>query len=140
MSTKVLLAALAGAVSTFITGWVLYGMVFRGFFDANTMEAARGVMRGENMIPWGIFVGCLAWSLLLALLYSRWAAINTFNGGAMAGAWIMFLVALGADFFSYSSMNVSTMTATLVDPFINAVQGAVAGGLIGWVLGYGGNK
>ncbi len=137
MNTKVLLAALAGAVTTFLTGWAIYGIALKDFFAANTTEAGAAVMRGEMPMLWAIFVGCLAWSLLLALLYSRWAAINTFKGGAMAGAWIMFLVALGSDFFSYGSMNVGTMTATLVDPVINAVQGAIAGGVIGWVLGYG---
>ncbi|MFN0216018.1 MAG: hypothetical protein ACKVT2_17295 [Saprospiraceae bacterium] len=137
MNTKVLLAALAGAVTTFLTGWVLYGMALKGFFEANTTEGGMSVMRGEMPIMWGIFVGCLAWSLLLALLYNRWAGISTFKGGAMAGAWIMFLVALGADFFSYASMNVMTMTAALVDPVVNAIQGAIAGGVIGWVLGYG---
>ncbi|MBK6997799.1 MAG: hypothetical protein KA138_02390 [Saprospiraceae bacterium] len=137
MNTKVLLAALAGAVVTFLSGWVLYGMALKGFFDANTTEVGASVMRGEMPLMWAIFVGCLAWSLLLALLYSRWAAITTFKGGAIAGAWIMFLVALGADFFSYASMNIMTMNAALVDPVVNAVQGALAGGIIGWVLGYG---
>jgi len=137
MNTKVLLAALAGAVVTFLSGWVLYGMAFKGFFEANTTEGGASVMRGEMPLMWAIFVGCLAWSLLLALLYSRWAAITTFKGGAIAGAWIMFLVALGADFFSYASMNIMTMNAALVDPVVNAVQGVLAGGVIGWVLGYG---
>lgn len=137
MNTKVLLAALAGAVTTFLTGWVFYGMALKGFFDANTMENAKSIMRGEQMIPWAIFVGCIAWSLLLALIYSRWGGISTFRGGATAGAWVMFLVALGADFFSYGSMNVMNMSATLVDPIINAIQGLIAGGIIGWVLGYG---
>lgn len=137
MNTKVLLAALAGAIATFLSGWALYGMAFKDFFDANTIETSRSVMRGETMVTWALSVGCLAWSLLLALLYKRWASISTFKSGAIAGAWIMFLVALGADFFSYASMDVSTLTATLVDPMINAVQGAIAGGIIGWVLGYG---
>lgn len=140
MNTKVLLATLAGSVVTFLSGWVLYGMAFKDFFDANTTEAGRSIMRGEQMMMWAIFVGCLAWSLLLALIYSRWAGISSFKGGAIAGAWIMFLVALGADFFSYASMDVSAMTTALVDPVINAVQGALAGGVIGWVLGYKAGK
>ncbi|MDO8366988.1 MAG: hypothetical protein Q7T20_09340 [Saprospiraceae bacterium] len=140
MNTKVLLAALAGAVATFLSGWAIYGIALKDFFAANTTEAGASVMRGEMPLMWAIFVGCLAWSLLLALLFSRWAAITTFKDGAMAGAWIMFLVALGADFFSYAGMDVMTMTAALVDPVINAVQGAIAGGVIGWVLGYGSTK
>ncbi len=94
-------------------------------------------MRGDNMLLWATFLAGLSWSLLLALIFSRYAAINTFRGGAMAGAWIMFLIALGADLYAYSMMNISTLTATLVDPFINAVQGAIVGGVVGWTLGYG---
>lgn len=137
MNTKSLLAALAGAVATFLSGWVIYGMALKGFFDANTTPGGQAIMRGEMPILWGIFVGCLAWSLLLALIYQRWAGISTFKSGAMGGAWVMFLVALGADFFAYASMDAWTMAATLVDPIINAVQGAIAGGVVGWVLGYG---
>ena len=139
MNNKVLLAALAGAAATFLSGWLIYGMALKGFFDAQMVESARGVLRDPPLM-WGIIVGCLAWSLLLALIYSRWAGITTFQSGAMTGAWIMFLVALGADFFSYASMNVSSSTAVLVDAVVNAVQGAIAGGVVGWVLGYGENK
>ncbi|MBL7825104.1 MAG: hypothetical protein JNJ57_00630 [Saprospiraceae bacterium] len=137
MNTKVLLAALAGAVTTFLSGWVIYGMALQGFFDSNTTEAARSVMRGENMLMWAIFVGCLAWSLLMALVYSRWAGITTLKSGAMAGWWIGALVAAGANFFSYASMDTMTLNAVLVDIVVNAVQGALSGAVIGWVLGYG---
>ena len=135
MNTKVLLAALAGAVVTFLTGWLLYGMLLKGFFDAQTLESAKSVMREQPDLL-HIFVGCLAWSLLLALLYSRWAGISTLKSGAIAGAWIGFLIALGADFFTYASMNITPIGAVLVDPIVNAVQSAIAGGLIGVVLGY----
>ncbi|HRI59636.1 MAG TPA: hypothetical protein PK228_07930 [Saprospiraceae bacterium] len=136
MNTKVLLAALAGAVATFLSGWLLYGIALRGFFESNTLEAARGLMRTEPIF-WAIFIGCLAWSALLAFVFSKWAGISTFMTGAKAGAWIALLIALGMDFFNYASMDAWTMTATLVDPIVNAVQGAIAGGVVGWVLGYG---
>lgn len=137
MNTKVLLAAIAGGIATFLTGWVIYGMALKGFFDANTIDGARTIMRGDSMLMWAVFLGGFSWSLLLALIYHRWAGISTFQGGAIAGAWVMFLVALGADMFSYGMMNASTLTANLVDPFVNAVQGAIGGGVVGWVLGYG---
>ena len=137
MNTKVLIAALAGAVATFLSGWVIYGMAMKGFYDSNTAEAARGLMRGDNMILWAIFVGCLSWSLLLALIFSRWAGINTFQGGAIGGAWVGFLIALGTNFFGYGSMDIMSMNAAIVDAFVNAVQGAIAGGVVGFVLGYG---
>lgn len=135
MNTKLILAALAGAVTLFLTGWLLYGMALKGFFDAQVLSSARGVMREQPDLL-AVFGGCLAWSLLLALLYSRYATITTFRGGAITGAWIGFLIALGAGLFSYASMNVTEISAVLVDPFVNAVQMAVAGGVVGAVLGY----
>jgi hypothetical protein len=139
MNNKVLLAALAGAVATFLTGWLLYGILLKGFFEAGTLETARSVMREQPELL-AIFFGGLAWSLLLALIFSRWASISTLRSGAIAGAWIGFLIALGADLFSYASMNIAHLNTTLIDPLINAVQSAIAGGIIGWVLGYGAKK
>ncbi|MBK8425249.1 MAG: hypothetical protein IPL27_04370 [Lewinellaceae bacterium] len=135
MNTKVLLAALAGAVTTFLTGWLIYGIALKGFFEAQMVESAKGVMRTEPGMLY-IFLGCLSWSLLLALLYSRWAGITTLKSGAIAGAWISFLIALGANLFSYASMDAFQFPSVVVDALVNAVQGALAGGVIGAVLGY----
>lgn len=137
MDSKVLLAALGGAVVAFLSGWVIWGMALEGFFNDNTAAAASGIMRGENMFLWAIAVGCIAWSLLLALLYSRWAGISTFKSGAIAGAWIMFLVTLGSNMFTYAGMDIFNMNALIVDVIANAIQGALVGGVIGWALGYG---
>lgn len=140
MDTKVLLAALAGAVTSFLSGWLIWGIALAGFMESNMTEAAASVSRGENMLLWAIFVGCIAWSLLLAMLYSRWAGITTFKSGAMGGIWIFFLIALGMDFFVYANMDVWNMNALIVDVVANAAQGALVGGVVGWVLGYGASK
>jgi len=92
MNTKVLLAALAGAVTTFLTGWLIYGIALKGFFEGQMVESAKGVMRPEvGMLH--IFLGCLSWALLFALVFSRWAIITTFKTGAIAGSWMGFVVA-----------------------------------------------
>ncbi len=137
MNTKVLLAALAGAVASFLSGWVIWGMALKSIMER---DACLGCSRGEDMLMWAIFVGCFAWALLLALLFSRWAGITTFKSGAMAGAWIGFLIALGMDFFMYAGTTMLTMNAAIVDIIANAVQGALVGGVVGWVLGYGDKK
>lgn len=138
MNTKVLLAAIAGAITIFLTGWVLYGMALKGFYDANTLEAAKSLMRGdEDMMLWAIFVGGLAQSILLAIVFNHWANISTFKSGAIAGAWLFFLMGLAFNMYMYGSMNAWTLTSVLVDPIVGAVQGAIAGGVIAWVLGYG---
>jgi len=137
MDTKVLLAALAGAVTSFLTGWIIWGMALKSFMESNTSEACVGCSRGEEMVLWALFIGCFAWSLLLALLFSRWAGISTFKSGAMAGIWVGFLIALGMDFFMYAGSHMFTMNAVIVDIIANAIQGALVGGVVGLVLGYG---
>lgn len=137
MNTKVLLATLAGGVVSFFAGWILYGILLMDFLNANTIEAARSISRPEDgMIMWALILSCFVWALLLALIFDRWAGISTFRGGAMGGAWVFFLIALGTNMNIYSMQDMYTLTAALVDPIINAVQGVLVGGTVGWVLGY----
>lgn len=137
MNTKVLLAALAGGVASFLLGWVFYGMLLAQFF-ADNMGTATGVMRDEASMGWApLIVGNLAFGLLFALLFSRWAGITTFKGGAIGGAWVGFLVALAYDMISLGTTNMMNATAAMVDPIVSAVMSAITGGVVGWVLGYG---
>lgn len=134
MNTKVLLAALAGGVASFLLGWLFYGILLEDFMKQNMME---GVMKDETSMGWGpLIVGNLAFGLLLALIYNRWAGISTFKSGAIGGAWVGLLMAFGYDMVSLGTSNVMNMTAALVDPLVSAVMTAIVGGVVGWVLGY----
>lgn len=137
MNTKVLLAAVAGAIATFLSGWLIYGMLLKGYFDSSLTEGARSISRGDHPIIWAIFLGGFAWALLLAMIFDRWANIRTWQGGGMAGAWIGFLIAIGANLFSYAQADWASMNALLLDACVNIVQGAISGAVSGFVLGYG---
>lgn len=137
MNTKVLLAALAGGVASFLLGWLFYGILLAGFF-ANNAGTATGVMRDETSMGWiPLIVGNLVIGLLFAMLFSRWAGITTFKGGAIGGAWVGFLMALGYDMVSLGTTNIMNPTAAMVDPIVSAVMSAITGGVVGWALGYG---
>lgn len=137
MNTKVLLAALAGGVTSFLLGWVFYGILLGDFFAAN-IGTATGVMKDEASMGWvPLIVGNLATGLLFALIYSRWAGITTFKTGAIGGAWVGFLVALSYDMVSLGTANIMNSTAAMVDPLVAAVMSAIIGGVVGLALGYG---
>ena len=142
MSTKVLLAALAGGVVAFLLGWVIWGMLLMDYFNSMGTPEALAVQRApEDMVMWGMIASNLVYGLLLALIYSRWANISSFRGGAIAGAIICGLFALSLDLGWYSYLKMWTSpTILIVDPLVNAVMGAVVGGVVGWVLGYGDKK
>lgn len=137
MNTKVLLAALVGGVTSFLLGWVFYGLLLADFFAANA-GTATGVMKDDTSMGWiPLIVGNLTTGLLFAMIYSRWAGITTFKTGAIGGAWVGLLMGLSYDMVALGTTNIMNTTAALVDPLVWAVMSAISGGMVGWALGYG---
>ncbi|MBK9017421.1 MAG: hypothetical protein IPM82_27120 [Saprospiraceae bacterium] len=141
MSTnKILLGALAGGIVYFLLGWLIYGMLLADFANAYPEikpECATDIAR--PMVMWAMVVGCLAYGFLLAIIFGRWASISTFATGAKAGA-SSALMALAYDLMMYSMLKTITLNGAFIDPLISGVMGAITGGVVGWVLGYGNKK
>lgn len=132
---KLAFATLAGASAGFIMEVLLYAVLLADFFAANT-GSATGVNREEpNLVT--IALGQVPLALLLTLFISRWGKGPSMAGGLKLGAMFGLLVELGIDLTSYGTTNIANLTATLVDPFVTLVQGAVTGAVIGLVLGGG---
>jgi uncharacterized membrane protein len=133
ISNKVLIAALLGALVSFLLGWLIWGMLLSNFMNEN---AIAGVMRAEDeMIWWALILGQFFFGLLLALIFSRWAGISTFATGAQAGAVLGVLLALYFDLMMLATTHMFTPTAAVVDVIANAVVTAITGGVIAWYLG-----
>lgn len=131
-STKIIIGGLIGGVVLFFAGWVLYGMLFNDFFEANA-GSATGVARPmDGMVMWAMIAGNLCDGLLLAIIFGRWANIKTVKTGFIAAFIIGLLTGLAWDLVSYATTNVANLTATLVDPIIFAVMSGLAGAAIGW--------
>ncbi len=143
MSTnKILFGALAGGIVYFLLGWLIYGTLLADFANAYPElkpESVTDITRSP-MVYWAMFVGCLVYGLLLAVIFGRWASISTFITGAKAGAVITLLMALAFDLMMYSMLKTMTLNGALIDPLISGVMGAITGGVVGWVLGYGNKK
>ena len=82
-------------------------------------------------------MGELSMAALVTMIFGRWASIKTFVGGMKGGAIIGLLAVLSFDMIFYGTTTLGTLTSTLVDPLIGMVRAAVAGGVIGWILGRG---
>ena len=135
MNSKVLIASLLGAVTAFILGYLLWGMILADFMSHNS-GSATGVMKtkmgGTDMLS--IFLGNLAISYLFVHIFTKWAGISTFSGGLRAGALIGLLMALGFDLVSYGANNIMNMNATIVDIIAGTAYYAIIGGVIGGYL------
>ncbi|TDI72158.1 MAG: hypothetical protein E2O85_01040 [Bacteroidetes bacterium] len=127
---KFLLSVLAGVVTLFVLGGLIYGLALGSFVLENTP-----FMSTEPTL-WSMVLSQLVMGGFIAYIYGKWASISTFAGGAKAGALIgLFLgVGLGFDLYSMTSM---TLTFVLVDTVLWAIRFAIAGGAVGYVLGMG---
>jgi len=134
---KILLSGLVGGVVAFLLGFLIYGLALSNFFESN-MGSATGGMRGEGEMLWApMIIGHLAWGLLFAVIYARWASISTFATGAKAGAVIGLLVALTFNMIQLGSTHISNLTASITDVVIVTLVSAIIGGVVGWFLGRG---
>jgi hypothetical protein len=130
-----ILATLVGFVVLFLLGWLLYGFLLMDFYQANS-GSATGVMRTDDeMVWWSLIVGNIMQAYLLVYIFGKWANINTFSGGLKAGLIIGLITGFAYNLMMYGTSNLSNLTAALVDPFVSATMLAVAGGVIGWMLG-----
>jgi hypothetical protein len=136
MNTKVLIAAVAGTVVSFLLGWLVFGMLLADFYKEN-MGSATGVMK-EPPLMWAIALSSFFWSLTYALIFHKWAGIKTLAAGATAGAWLTLLIAASFDFNLFGTTNIiGNLKAVAVDLVVNTVIGAIIGAVIGLVLGMG---
>jgi hypothetical protein len=132
-SNRFVLAALVGGVVVFLAGGLLYGVLTVSFFEAN-QGSAVGVMREAPEILY-LVLGQVVLGVLLAVVIDKWARVGGVANGLKIGAIVGLLMGLGVDLTMYGVTNMANLTATLVDPLIQTVQMACAGGAIGAVLG-----
>ncbi len=132
MKTKVLVGAISGSVISFLLGWVIFGMVMMNVYK-NGMTHYEGLMIDPpNLI--GIFLGGLAWSTLLAVLFDK-LEVGNLTRGAIWGGIIFFLVMLGMDIFFYASMNLYQPMTLAADVIANTVHGTLVGASVGFIMG-----
>lgn len=134
---KFLFGTLAGGIAFFLLGYLFYGIALMNFYSAHA-GSATGVAKSMEEMGWGpLILGNLASGALLTYIFLKWAKITTFGGGASGGAVIGFLMALGYDMVSYGTTNIMDLTAAATDVVVAAVMTAIAGGIVGAVLGMG---
>ena len=139
MDKKLLFAALAAGVFSFLLGWVLWGMLdLMGYYQDN-MNAAWNALwkKEENMNMIGMIISNLAYGALVAWVVWRGGGA-TLMSGLMAGAILGGLMSVSMDMFYYSMVNMySNKMIVCVDVLVNAATTGLTGAVAGQVLGMG---
>ncbi len=134
MSTnKILVTGLIAGVVHFFLGFLIWGVLLADFFAANSGKAT-GVSR-EEPVFWAIIVSSLAFGILLAYIFGKWASISTLATGASAGAVIGLLLGVAYDFMLFGTTHIMNMTGTVVDIIVTVAVYAILGAVVGWLLG-----
>lgn len=133
MSGRHLLAALAGSLTMFVLGFLVYGLALASFLQANAGSAA-GALRDPPLI-WAIAAGNVAYAVFLTLLLRRTPSADSFGQGLRFGGAVGFLTSLASSLTQYATHDVANLAATLVNPIAFAALAGVAGGVVAIVLG-----
>ena len=134
MSVKTIVAAVAGGAVFFLLGFLIYGLALNQTMQSMTVQYSGLFKLEPNFIAIALFT--LAWGGLLAMIFDYWADIRTFAGGAIAGAIIMFLISFAHEMQTKAFMALTIgYTPVIINVLVTAFMGAVAGGIVGSVLG-----
>jgi hypothetical protein len=129
------LAALAGSLTLFGLGTPIFYLLSDGFSSQKTV-----------LILAAMFALELFCVLIITLLYERFVSVRTFAKGALNGAWLCTLIAFNGVFIcgfvflntqlDFTAMTgITSLSAMLVYTISTGIRGAMAGGVIGWMLG-----
>jgi hypothetical protein len=134
MNTRLFLAAIAGAVVSFLLGWLVYGIILSDFMQANSIHYDGLKTEMPNfflLILSGLFM-----SFFIAFVFQRWAGFTTFMNGVFGGVIIGFFIAASVDLSFFSMMNLFTPYYLFADIVVGTVITGIEGGVIAAILGY----
>jgi hypothetical protein len=135
---KVLLGGVAGGVTYFFLGWLVYGVLLIDYTSANFNQCASR-QTGE-MVWWAMILASLGFGFLLSVVLS-WSNRSGIRDGATIGGTLGFLVSASMDLSNYSmSTMYLSLTPLIVDILAYTFLFAVIGIVVAWVMGMGKNK
>jgi len=139
-SQKFVLGTLAGGITFFFLGYLIYGMALSSFYTQHTTAPAGAMKAMSEIVWWALILGNLASGALLTYIFLKMGNVNSFGSGAKTGAGIGFFLSLSMDLVRYATENSFDHTALIVDVLVGVVMAAIAGGVVAAVLGRGAKK
>ena len=127
------MALIVGTLVLLVLGFILYAMVFTGYFAANAEPGAGAVAKDPPDMLF-IYLSELILAALLCVVIGCWAGVSGMVAGFRTGAVFGFLLSLAISMMFYGTVNYMNLQATLFDVVLTTVRVAVAGAVIGLVL------
>lgn len=135
MNTRIIIATLITAVVNFLLGWLIWGILLMGFYEANTIQYEGLMKEMPNLVL--IFISGLLYAFLLAYIFDRWANIRNLGKGFIAGMLVGVLITTCFDLYFLAGFNLFNVKVFIVDVIANTIVSGILGGVTAFVLGYG---
>jgi hypothetical protein len=135
--TRATIAALAGTLLLAGFETITYAVIIPDLVDANRISYEGLYKAPPDPVPFLLFN--FLWATLLACAFEYWAGIRTFTRGAAAGALILGAVVIGINlgYIAFFNFLENVFFIISVKVAFMAVTGAVVGGAMGMILGWG---
>ena len=132
-TNKILIGTLAGGVSFFFLGWLVYGILLKDFYAANFNQCSMLAM--ENMVWWAMIVSNLVSAYFLVTILN-WSGSSGVMDAFKKSLIIGLLIGLYMDLSFYSmTTTYNSMGAMFSDIVIGTIFTGVVGAIIGWAMG-----
>jgi membrane protein YqaA with SNARE-associated domain len=136
-SQKFFFGGIVGGIVFFLLGYLVYGLLLKDYFDAHH---SAGAVDMSKMIWWALILGNLFSGFLMAYVLGK-AKVSSAGGGAGVGFTFGLLMALSVELISHAiGRGMKDITGMAVHIIVYAVMSAIAGAIVGWVMGMGANK
>ena len=134
---RVAIATIVGTILLAVFEAVTYAAIIPDLVNANRVSYEGLYKAQPDLFPFLLFN--LLWATLLACTFEYWAEIRTFARGAAAGALIMGAVVIGINlgYIAFFNMLENVFLIVPVKVAFMAVTGAVVGGVMAMILGWG---
>ena len=131
MEKKIIFGALGGTVA----GMVVASAIFMGLLGGMAeqwMKDNQACLNEMNPMFW--IIASVVQSVFITILFVK-LNIDNFRSGAIAGAWMSFFIVLWFGLVTVSTFKAYTWGWLPYDLVGNTITGAIAGGVIGLILG-----
>ena len=136
MNSRTILAALVGAVVSFLMGFLLYGLLLMDYFESN-IQTYEGLMKPDEDAMIGYVVSSILQGILMCYILNS-AGVRSLGKGAIMGAIVVLLIGAWTSTWYLTGMNwYTSYSVFIVDILASGVMGLVIGGAVGWMLGRG---
>jgi hypothetical protein len=130
---KQVYGAVAGGATLFLTGYLIYVIIFNGGPAFVNGDGAASASRSATMYPVIILME-IVYGLLLTFILARQSGASTVMNGVIVGAWIGLLLGTTMGMWSYATTTMITINGIFYYAATFAIRFAIAGGVITWVL------